>query len=90
MGNLPELKKLSRSLGGQHLALSKLAEKYKTNILGLKLGKDYVVTVFSYSVVRTVLVGEEYEGRPDNFFIRLRSMGTRKGTYLLHILKSMI
>lgn len=78
-GNLFLLKHLSRKFGGQHLALSKLAEQYKTNVLGLKLGKDYAIAVFSYDLVRQVLTEEEYEGRPDSFFIRLRSMGTRKG-----------
>lgn len=81
VGNLPQLRKLSRALGGQHLALVELARQYKTNVLGLKLGKDYVVVVFSYPLIRTVLLGEEYDGRPDNFFIRLRTMGTRKGMH---------
>ncbi|RZB41731.1 cytochrome P450 305a1, partial [Asbolus verrucosus] len=79
VGNLPQLKKLSKSLGGQHLALAKLAEEYNTNVLGLKLGNEYVVTVFSYPIVRDVLIGEEYEGRPDNFFLRLRCMGKKRG-----------
>ncbi|CAH0547137.1 unnamed protein product [Brassicogethes aeneus] len=79
VGNLRDLKKLSNSLGGQHLALQDMARRYNTNILGLKLGNDYVVTVFSYDIVKTVLMGEEFEGRPDNFFIRLRTMGTKKG-----------
>lgn len=82
VGNLFLLKKLSKLYGGQHLALGKLAEAYNTNILGLKLGRDYVVVVFSYDAVRRVLTDEDYEGRPDNFFIRLRSMGTRKGKSL--------
>nr|WCC58048.1 cytochrome P450 [Pharsalia antennata] len=79
IGNLPELRKLSRALGGQYLALIELAKRYKTNVLGLKLGSEYVVTVFSYPVIKTVLLGDEYDGRPDNFFMRLRTMGTRRG-----------
>ncbi|KAJ8933572.1 hypothetical protein NQ318_015958, partial [Aromia moschata] len=75
-----ELKKLSKELGGLHLALAVIAKKYNTNVLGLNLGSEFVVTVFSYPVVRRVLTGHEYDGRPDNFFIRLRSMGTRKDT----------
>lgn len=81
VGNLPELKKLSMKLGGQHLALSELSQKHNTNVLGLKLGNDYVIVVFAYPVVKAILTREEYEGRPDSFFIRLRSMGTRKGKY---------
>lgn len=86
MGNLPELRKLSKRLGGQHLALLELAKMYKTNVLGLKLGNDLVITVFSYATVKHVLTSEEYEGRPDNFFIRLRSMGTRKGMSIQDLL----
>ncbi|XP_044256231.1 probable cytochrome P450 305a1 [Tribolium madens] len=79
VGNLPQLKKLSKSLGGQHLALSHLAKEYDTNVLGLKLGNDYVVTVFTYPLIRDVLISEEFEGRPDNFFLRLRCMGKKRG-----------
>lgn len=79
---MAQLRKLSRALGGQHLALVELARQHKTNVLGLKLGGDYVVAVFSYPVIRTVLLEDEYDGRPDNFFIRLRTMGTRKGKYM--------
>ncbi|KAJ8970471.1 hypothetical protein NQ317_017737 [Molorchus minor] len=68
VGNLLELKKLSHRLGGQHLALAELARRFNTNVLGLKLGNDLVVTVFSYPVIRTVHSGEEYDGRPNNFF----------------------
>ncbi|KAG5896790.1 hypothetical protein JTB14_008366 [Gonioctena quinquepunctata] len=79
VGNLPELKKLAIALGGQHLALSKLSEIYKSNVIGLKLGGKHIVAVFSYELVKIVLTSEEYEGRPDDFFMRLRSMGVRRG-----------
>ncbi|XP_063919935.1 probable cytochrome P450 305a1 isoform X2 [Zophobas morio] len=79
IGNLHELKKLSKFLGGQHHALQELAHKYNTNVLGLKLGSEYIVTVFTYPLIREVLTSEEYQGRPDNFFLRLRCMGKRNG-----------
>ncbi|CAG9864107.1 unnamed protein product [Phyllotreta striolata] len=79
VGTVPVLKKLSKALGGQHLALIKLSQTYKSNVVGLKLGKENVIAVFSYPTVKTVLTGEEYEGRPDNFFLKLRCMGTRRG-----------
>ncbi|XP_018325316.1 probable cytochrome P450 305a1 isoform X1 [Agrilus planipennis] len=71
--------RLARSEGGSHLALQKLCKQYNTNVLGLKLGPEKVVVVSSYPVVKKILLSEEYDGRPDNFFIRLRSMGTKKG-----------
>lgn len=79
VGNLPELKKLSKALGGQYLAFTELSKIYNTNVVGLKLGKELVTVVLSYPLVKEVLTKEEYEGRPKNFFIRLRSMGTNKG-----------
>ncbi|KAG5892807.1 hypothetical protein JTB14_007309 [Gonioctena quinquepunctata] len=79
VGNLPKLKKMSKALGGQHLALSKLSEIYKSNVIGLKLGGKRIIAVLSYDLVKTVLTSEEYEGRPDDFFMRLRSMGVRRG-----------
>ena len=83
IGNLHELKKLSKFLGGQHHALQELAHKYNTNVLGLKLGSEYIVTVFTYPLIREVLTSEEYQGRPDNFFLRLRCMGKRNGKFIL-------
>ncbi|XP_056630734.1 probable cytochrome P450 305a1 [Diorhabda sublineata] len=83
VGTTPLLKKLSRALGGQHLGLSKLAEIYNTKVLGLKLGEENVVAVFSYPVVKKVLTEKEYEGRPDNFFLRLRCMGIRRGVTIV-------
>lgn len=81
VGNLPLLKKLSKELGGQYLALEHLAKKYKTRVLGLQLGSDFVITVFSYEVVRQVLTKEEYEGRPNSFFLKLRCMGEKRGKF---------
>nr|QTM97413.1 Cytochrome P450 [Sitophilus oryzae] len=78
-GSSLQLKSLSRKFGGQHLALIQLLKKYSSDILGLKLGREYVIAVCSYSTVKKILTSEEYEGRPDNFFFRMRSMGTRKG-----------
>lgn len=61
------------------MGLYKLAQEYKTNILGLKLGGENMIAVFSYNTVRQVLTGEEYEGRPNSFFLKLRCMGKKRG-----------
>lgn len=45
----------------------------------MKLGKDNVIVVFGYDLVHKVQLDEVFEGRPDNFFLKLRTMGTRKG-----------
>lgn len=52
---------------------------YNSDIIGFKLGSDKTISVSGYENVKKVLTSEEYDGRPDNFFIRLRAMGTRNG-----------
>ena len=69
-------------MGGQHHALQALAQKYKTDVLGLKLGNEHVVTVFSYPFVREVLTNDVYDGRPDNFFLKLRCLGKKNGGFI--------
>ncbi|CAG9763051.1 unnamed protein product [Ceutorhynchus assimilis] len=79
IGNGPELRQLAKQCGGQHLAFSALASKFDTEVVGLKLGKENVICVCSYDTVKQVLTSQQYQGRPDNFFMRLRSFGLRKG-----------
>ncbi|XP_077302193.1 cytochrome P450 305a1 [Arctopsyche grandis] len=72
-------KKLTTKCGSQHVAAQKLADSYNTNVLGLKLGREPYTIVFNEKLIREVLCSEDYEGRPDNFFFRLRGLGMRKG-----------
>lgn len=82
VGNTPLLRKLARSLGGQHEAFSQLAAEFKTPVVGLKLGSQLVAVALTPSVVREVLTKDEYVGRPDSFFMRLRCFGSRRGEFL--------
>lgn len=77
--NFYEIRKLSKTLGGLHLAFQKLSEQFKTNVVGLKLAGNYVIAVQSEHLVRHVLLTEAFEGKPNNFFLRTRCMGTLKG-----------
>uniref|UniRef100_A0A1B6JNF9 Cytochrome P450 n=1 Tax=Homalodisca liturata TaxID=320908 RepID=A0A1B6JNF9_9HEMI len=79
VGNSPTVKHLSILHGGFHNALMYLSQKYKTQILGLKLGKDLFVVVFSKDLIRQVFTQDEFQARPDSYFIRLRTMGRRRG-----------
>ncbi|KAK9882833.1 hypothetical protein WA026_023448 [Henosepilachna vigintioctopunctata] len=79
VGHLYTIKNLSRSLGGQHFAFEHLAGQLNTNVIGLKLGNQLTVIVLSYPLVKEILTRDVFEGRPDNFFMRLRTMGTRNG-----------
>lgn len=77
VGNTPLLRKTARMLGGQHLVFEKWMKDFKSPVIGLKLGGEYCVVALTYPMVRAIHTGDEYDGRPDNFFLRLRTMGTR-------------
>ncbi|PNF29827.1 hypothetical protein B7P43_G09526 [Cryptotermes secundus] len=62
-----------------HEAVAALAREHDTPVLGLKLGADLTIVVFGHELVKQVFVREEFDGRPDTFFIRLRAMGGRRG-----------
>lgn len=77
MGNTPYVRALARKVGGQHLAFEELSKLHDSPVLGLRLGTDLVVVALTYPIVKEVHNNEEFDGRPDNFFLRLRTMGTR-------------
>ncbi|CAG9859303.1 unnamed protein product [Phyllotreta striolata] len=79
VGSAPIVKKLAIQLGGLHKAVQKLSETHKTDILGLKLGDKNTVIVSNYALLKDILWKEEYAGRPDDIFIRLRCLGQLKG-----------
>ncbi|XP_065360010.1 probable cytochrome P450 305a1 [Calliphora vicina] len=79
VGNTIQLRKEAVAAGGQHKAFENWSKRYNSNILGLKLGRELVVVALSYPLVKDVHLQEVFEGRPDTFFLRLRTMGTRKG-----------
>jgi hypothetical protein len=48
----------------------------------MKLGQELVVVGLTYPIVKEIHARDEFDGRPDNFFLRLRTMGTRyEGTF---------
>lgn len=79
MGNTLQFRREARAAGGQHLLFEQWSKRYQSQLLGLKLGQEYVVVALGLEMVREVQLQEVFEGRPDNFFLRLRTMGTRKG-----------
>ncbi|XP_070508546.1 probable cytochrome P450 305a1 [Chironomus tepperi] len=79
VGNSPYLRKLSRKLGGQHKAFEFLSKELKSPVFSLKLGTENVVVGMTHSIAKEIYSREEFDARPDNFFIRLRTMGTRLG-----------
>ncbi|XP_050429300.1 probable cytochrome P450 305a1 isoform X2 [Adelges cooleyi] len=80
VGNTYQLANLSATSGGQYKAFEKLRLRYNSDVIGLKLGCEYVVVVFGDALISDTLHREgPFLGRPDNFFMRLRTMGERRG-----------
>lgn len=77
VGNTPLLRKLGKKHGGQHIVFEKWSEEFNSPVLGIKLGRELIVVALTYPMVHAVHTREEFDGRPDTFFLRLRTMGTR-------------
>lgn len=77
VGNTLTLRSESKRIGYQHLVFENWKEKYKSPVIGLKLGSELVVVALTYPIVHEVHTNEAFDGRPDNFFLRLRTMGSR-------------
>lgn len=73
---------MSRQYGCQWKGLSNLAKQYSTQVLGIKLGLEPIVVVYGDHNVRRVFTEKVFEGRPNNFFLRLRCLGKKMGKNL--------
>nr|CAD7575858.1 unnamed protein product [Timema californicum] len=81
VGNYPLLRRELARLKYHYLVWAHLGARYGS-VVGLRLGRDLVVLVSGYTAIRAVLTREEFEGRPDGFFFKLRTFGQRLGTLL--------
>lgn len=71
------LRKATKQYGSQIAVFRAWREKYNSNVIGLKLGNELVVVALTYPVIHEVHTNDAFDGRPDNFFLRLRTMGSR-------------
>lgn len=55
-----------------------LASRYG-NVVGLKLGSNKMIIVSGKEMIREFYANEEFDGRPDGFFFRIRSFDKRLG-----------
>jgi hypothetical protein len=62
-----------------HIGLHKLAQKYRTNILGLYLGSLPTVVVHDYENIRQVLTRPEFQGRVRLFINDVRTYNKNLG-----------
>lgn len=78
LGCFPIFMRLRLKFGFIHLALQELEGRYGP-ILGLKLGNQRIVVISTYDLVKKAILRDEFNGRPDGFFFRVRAFGKRKG-----------
>ncbi|XP_066592768.1 methyl farnesoate epoxidase-like [Prorops nasuta] len=78
VGCYPLFQKLRSKYGYTYLAFQEISKKYGP-IVGLKLGNQKIVFISSYDLVKEALLRDEFNGRPDGFFFRVRSFGERRG-----------
>nr|CAD7453710.1 unnamed protein product [Timema tahoe] len=78
VGNYPLLRRELARLKYHYQVWAHLGARYGP-VVGLRLGRDLVVLVSGYTAIRAVLTREEFEGRPDGFFFKLRTFGQRLG-----------
>lgn len=85
VGNALELRREAKRLNGETFVYEKWSKDYNSPIVGMKLGKDVFVVVLNYSLIQEVNTSPNFNARPDNFFLRLRTMGV-KYTLITNIL----
>ncbi|XP_023015476.2 methyl farnesoate epoxidase [Leptinotarsa decemlineata] len=78
VGNFLIYRKRLKVLGYHHLVWMELFQKYG-DVVGLKLGRNLVVGVCGPLAIQEVFEREDFDGRPDGFFFRMRTFGKRLG-----------
>jgi len=64
-----------------HIGFHKLAQKYKTSVLGLYLGPLPAVVVHDYDSIRQVLTRPEFQGRVKLPILNMRTYNKNLGEY---------
>lgn len=72
-------KRLAKEYGGPYAAFQELSKRCDSPVISLKLGGELVIYVTTYEAIREMYSRTDFDGRPDNFFFRLRNMGYRLG-----------
>ncbi|XP_049540774.1 methyl farnesoate epoxidase-like [Anopheles darlingi] len=75
------LLKMARALKFYHLMWMALCRRYG-HIVGVRFGPDRIVIVSGREAIRAMYAKEQFNGRPDGFFFRMRSFGQRLGVAL--------
>lgn len=77
IGNTSLLRNETKKYGSQIEVFRAWKDEYKSPVIGLKLGNELVVVALTYPIIHEIHTNDAFVGRPDNFFLRLRTMGSR-------------
>ncbi|XP_031355661.1 probable cytochrome P450 305a1 [Photinus pyralis] len=72
-------REMRRAKGRQQIVLEKMCRKWNTSVVGMKMGSQLVVCVSSFPVLKKVFDNEAFFARPNNFFTKLRTIGSCPG-----------
>lgn len=78
VGNLFLIKNLHSVFGFYHLVWHQLTKQFGP-VVGIKLGRERLIIVSGAEEIRQLYASDEFTGRPDGFFYRLRSFEKRLG-----------
>nr|XP_033340660.1 probable cytochrome P450 305a1 isoform X1 [Megalopta genalis]XP_033340661.1 probable cytochrome P450 305a1 isoform X2 [Megalopta genalis]XP_033340662.1 probable cytochrome P450 305a1 isoform X1 [Megalopta genalis] len=79
IGNQFLLNQLCVKYGGLHLATIELCKQYRSDAITLYLGMNKMVVVSGVKLVTAVINRGEFEGRPFDEFIKIRTFGKKQG-----------
>ncbi|XP_011299259.1 probable cytochrome P450 303a1 isoform X1 [Fopius arisanus] len=82
VGAFPAFHKLKEKYYYVHTVLEEMSKKYGP-VVGIKLGRQKFVVISGSELVKKTAMRDEFNGRPDGFFFRVRAFGKRKGVLFI-------
>ncbi|GAB0098920.1 hypothetical protein DMENIID0001_147280 [Sergentomyia squamirostris] len=78
VGNSVELRRVAKKLCGTQYVYEKWSKVYKSpDVIGFRLGNQYFIVALSASAIKELHTRAVFEGRPRNFFTKLRTIPIR-------------
>ncbi|XP_063986988.1 methyl farnesoate epoxidase-like isoform X2 [Diachasmimorpha longicaudata] len=82
IGAFPAFHRLKKKYYYVHTVLEELSRQYGP-VLGIKLGREKFVVISGNELVKKAAARDDFNGRPDGFFFRVRAFGKRKGVLFI-------
>jgi len=79
IGSAIEVSQLQKSMEGLPFVAGELCKKYKSDVVGLKVGQEKIVIVYGSQELKDFMSNEDLNGRPVGLFYELRTWNERLG-----------